>query len=255
MSTSTTHHKTIVISDIHLGSKWSKADEVTDFLTKNTCDTLILCGDIIDGWAILRGKKERWKSQHSGFIRHILKIQDHTRIYYLKGNHDDFINRLMPLEVSNITLTDHIVYESQEKKFLVMHGDVFDNSTAELRWVSKLGDRAYSALLNINEIYNNFRLRHGRPYHSIAAGLKQMVKKSVAYTKEFEDQVSDLVKSKGCDGIICGHIHRPEIRMMGDILYLNSGDWVESLSALTENANGDWELVFYKDGKTSKSPQ
>ena len=247
MSKGQKHFKTLIISDIHLGYKWSKTIEVNNFLKHYTCDTLILCGDIIDGWAILRGKKEKWKKKHSGFIRHILKIQNNTKVYYLRGNHDDFLSRLIPLEFNNISLIENLIYESASKRFFILHGDVFDNSAAGLKWVSKLGSLGYSALLNINKIYNLYRTKRGLPQYSFASKVKQKVKTSVTYTKSFEDQVINLAKSNHCDGAICGHIHRPEIRQMGDVLYMNSGDWVESMSALTEDYEGHWNLIYYKD--------
>lgn len=239
------HHKTIVISDIHLGSKWSKTREVIQFLKENTCDTLILCGDIIDGWAILRGKKKKWKNKHSDFIRLILDIQKKAKVYYLRGNHDDFLGRLIPIELYNISIVNHFIYESNNKRYYVLHGDVFDHITTGFKWVAKLGDLGYNALLNFNKVYNHFRIKRGLPYQSIAAKIKRKVKSSVSYKSDFEGQIAHIAKANKCDGAICGHIHHPEIRKIGDILYLNSGDWVESLSALTEDYHGNWNLYYY----------
>lgn len=241
------HHKTIVISDVHLGSKWSKTKEVTSFLKSNSCETLIMCGDIIDGWAILRGSKEKWKKRHSNFVRQILKIQNKTKVYYIRGNHDDFLNRLIPMNFHNITLVDHFVYKSNGKCYYVFHGDVFDNVTNGFRWIAKLGDVGYSMLLNFNKWYNKRRTKKGLPYYSISAKIKQKVKSSVSHISNFEQQVQDMAKSQKCDGAICGHIHHPEIKQIGDFIYLNSGDWVESLSALTEDFEGHWNLILYND--------
>lgn len=253
MSKEKTHHKTIVVSDIHLGSKWSKAKEVTKFLKQNTCDTLILCGDIIDGWVLLRGKKKKWAKQHTDFFRYVLSILDKTKVYYVKGNHDDFLNRLVPLAFYNFSIISHFIYESNNKRYYVFHGDIFDNVTAGFRWISKLGDIGYNILLNFNRIYNKYRQWRGLPYFSISAIIKQKVKASVSHQSNFEEQVINIAKSNHCDGAICGHIHRPEISQMGDILYLNSGDWVESLSALTEDFEGNWNLAYYpKEDITSQ---
>lgn len=247
MSNEKRHFKTLIISDIHLGYKFSRTKEVTNFLKHYSCDTLILCGDIIDGWAILRGKKEKWKTTHSGFIRQILAMQDKTKIYYLRGNHDDFLGRLIPLELNNISLIEDLIYESHGKRYFILHGDVFDSASAKLAWVSKIGSVGYSILLNLNKLYNRYRVWKGLPEYSFAARVKQKVKSSVTYTTHFEDKVINLAKSNNCDAAICGHIHHPEIRQMGDILYMNSGDWVESMTALTEDFEGNWNLIYYKD--------
>lgn len=246
------HHKTIVVSDIHLGSKWSKAKEVTRFLKHNTCETLILCGDIIDGWVLLRGTKKKWNKDHTDFFRQILKIQDKTKVYYIRGNHDDFLDRLVPIEFFNLSIINHFIYESNNKRYYVLHGDIFDNVTSGFKWVSKLGDVGYNLLLNINKTYNKYRKWRGLPYYSIAAMIKQKVKTSVSAISSYEEQIIDIAKSNHCDGAICGHIHKPEIKQMGDILYLNSGDWVESLSALTEDFHGNWNLSYHK---SSSNPQ
>ncbi len=238
-------YKTIVVSDIHLGSKFSKVNEVIDFLNHNSCETLILNGDIIDGWAIMRGMRKKWLKRHTDFARLIIELQEKTKIYYLRGNHDDFINRLFPLKLANISLVDNLVYKSNGKSYYVFHGDVFDNVTTGFKWMAKLGDIAYNILLRINQIYNKMRTRQGLEYRSISSSIKQSVKKMVSKHSHFEKQVAEMARKNNCEGAICGHIHRPEISQMNDILYLNSGDWVESLSALIEDYEGNWQLHFY----------
>lgn len=240
------HHKTIVLSDIHLGSKWSKAKEVTKFLKRNTCDTLILCGDIIDGWQLMRGKKGKWKKRHSNFIKLLLDIQKKTEIIYLRGNHDDFLDRILPLTFQNIRIVRDYVYTSAGKKYYILHGDVFDLVTSKYSWLSKIGDVGYSLLMWLNRKYNDRRIKKGLPYHSLSRDIKKKVKASVSYISDFEKHIVEIARKKKCDGVICGHIHHPEKRYYDEILYLNSGDWVESLSALTEDYNGNWEVVFYQ---------
>lgn len=238
-------YRTIVVSDIHLGSKFSKVDEVIDFLEHNSCETLILNGDIIDGWAILRGNRDKWLQKHSDFARLIIKLQENTRIVYLRGNHDDFLSRLLPLTMANISLVNDMVYESKGKKYYIFHGDIFDNVTTGFKWAAKLGDIGYNILLSINKVYNQWRARRGLAYHSISQGIKHLVKRTVSKHSKFEQQVVAAARKKHCDGAICGHIHRPEISLIDDILYLNSGDWVESLSALVEDFSGQWKLYFH----------
>ena len=161
-------YKTIVMSDIHLGSKWSKAKEANLFLKQHTCETLILCGDIIDGWEIVRGKKPKWKKRHTYFIKRLLSILPHTRIIYLRGNHDDFLDRILPLEIPNLTICRDYVYRSGESNYYVLHGDIFDTITTRFSWLAKIGDVGYSLLMGINRIYNRRRRKKGLPYKSIS---------------------------------------------------------------------------------------
>ncbi len=238
-----TKYKTIVISDVHLGSKWSEAKAATRFIKQNSCQTLILCGDIIDGWAILRGSGQKWKRKHTNFISAILDVATTTKVFYVKGNHDDFLERLIPIKFLNISVVGDMLYESCGKRYFVLHGDIFDKVTSRFGWLSKLGDIGYSMLLWYNKIHNWRRIRKGLPYESIARKVKNKVKERVSSMSGYETQLVELARSKGCDGVICGHIHRPEISDMGGIQYLNSGDWVESCSALVESHDGEWSLV------------
>lgn len=249
------HHKTIVLSDIHLGSKWSKAKEVTSFLKENTCDTLILCGDIIDGWQLVRGKKEKWKKRHSNFIKLLLDIQKKTNIIYLRGNHDDFLDRILPLTFQNIRIVKDYVYTSAGKRYYVLHGDVFDIVTSKYGWLSKIGDMGYSLLMWINRRYNDWRQKKGLPYYSLSKDIKNRVKASVSYISDYEKHIVEIARKKKCDGVICGHIHHPEKKYYDEILYLNSGDWVESLSALTEDYDGNWNVVFCKPEEDNVSKE
>lgn len=249
------HHKTIVLSDIHLGSKWSKAKEVTRFMKQNSCDTLILCGDIIDGWNIMRGRKAKWKKRHTKFIKLLLDLQHKTKIIYLRGNHDDFLDRVLPLEFQNIQIVKDYEYTSNNKRYYVIHGDVFDAVTSRYGWLSKIGDVGYTFLLWLNKYYNARRLKKGLPYYSLSKKIKNKVKASVSYISDYETHIVNLAKQKKYDGVICGHIHHPEKKYYGDVLYLNSGDWVESLSALTEDYDGNWNVVFYEQKESTEYKQ
>ncbi len=235
-------YKTIVVSDVHLGSKWSKSREATAFLRNNSCETLILCGDIIDGWAIMRGRQTRWHSDHTEFIRTLLEISHSTRIIYVRGNHDDFLDRVVPIRFLNMEIVKDYIYTSNDKRYFVLHGDLFDSVSSNIKWLAKLGDIGYSLLLLLNRYYNIRRKRKGLPYKSIAREVKAKVKSSLSYIDHFENNIVSLAKSKECDGVICGHIHHPEIKSIDGVEYLNSGDWVESLSALTEDYDGHWAI-------------
>lgn len=241
------HYKTIVISDVHLGTSGSKAKELARFLKRNTCDRLILNGDMIDGWRLKKGSK--WKKKHTRLFRVVLKmIQKHkTEVIYTRGNHDDFLDHIIPFEAGNFQICKDYMFESNGKKCYVVHGDVFDSITSKMRWLAKLGDISYTFLLWVNKIYNNRRLRKGLPYYSLSQVIKQKVKSAVSYISDFEEELVELAKIKKCDVIICGHIHHPSIQNYGSIIYMNSGDWVESLSALVEDYKGNWSIVNYID--------
>lgn len=249
------HYRTIVISDIHLGTKGSKAKEVVRFLKVNTADTLILNGDIIDGWQLK--KSGEWKRKHTRFLQRILKVMSEydTKVIYTRGNHDDFLEQFLPLRIGNLSLVlDYIYQGANGKKYLITHGDIFDSITSKFSWLAKLGDVGYTLLLWINRIYNEYRNRRGLPYYSISQVIKSKVKSAVSYISDFEEKLVELAKTKGCQGIICGHIHQPAIKYYGDIEYLNSGDWVETLSALVEDYNGEWSLLYFTETKKHKSP-
>ncbi|WKV13779.1 UDP-2,3-diacylglucosamine diphosphatase [Marivirga harenae] len=242
-----THYKTLVISDVHLGTKGSKAKELVKFLKQCSCDRLILNGDIIDGWQLK--KYGTWKRKHTRFFNRILKmIEDHkTEVIYLRGNHDDFLDQVLPFKVGNLTITRDIVIESNGKRFYVVHGDIFDSITTNLKWIAKLGDAGYTFLLWVNSQYNQYRRKKGLPYYSLSQVVKSKVKSAVSYIDDFEKQLAEIAKIKNCDGIICGHIHQAALKEINGLIYMNSGDWVESMSALGEDKEGNWSLVYYAD--------
>ncbi|MCU0326754.1 MAG: UDP-2,3-diacylglucosamine diphosphatase [Spirosomaceae bacterium] len=240
------HYRTIVLSDIHLGTSGSKAKEVTDFLKENRCEKLILNGDIIDGWQLK--KYGIWKKKHTAFFRIILKIMDKydTKVIYLRGNHDDFLDQILPLVVGKqFQIRRDYVLQSGDKRFFVTHGDVFDSITTGMRWLAHLGDLGYTLLLWLNKKYNQYREWRGLKYYSLSQQIKHKVKLAVSYMDDFEQKLAELAKARGCDGIICGHIHQPAIREINGIVYMNSGDWVETMSALVEDFEGNWSLVYY----------
>ncbi len=240
-----TECKTIVISDVHLGTKGSKAKELVRFLKQYKCENLILNGDIIDGWQLKKSGK--WKRKHTRFFTRILKMieEDGTKVTYIRGNHDDFLDQVLPFTMGNLTICRDMIYESAGKKYFIVHGDVFDSITSQFKWIAKLGDIGYTFLLWLNRQYNFRRMKKGLPYFSLSQSIKAKVKQAVKYVDDFENQLSSMARYKNCDGIICGHIHQPAKKEINGISYLNSGDWVESMSALVENHEGKWDLVYY----------
>jgi len=236
-----------VISDVHLGTKGSKAKEVARFLKLYRCENLILNGDIIDGWQLK--KSGSWKRKHTRFFNRMLKMmeQDNTKVFYLRGNHDDFLDQILPLKIGNLSIQNDMIYESSGKKYFITHGDIFDSITSNLRWIAYLGDIGYTFLLWINRLVNFQRRKRGLAYFSLSQYVKGKVKSAVSYIDQYEEELSKMAKAKGCDGIICGHIHHPENRMIDGIQYLNSGDWVETMSALAEDHEGNWQLIYYNE--------
>lgn len=244
--------KTIVISDVHLGTQGSKAKELVRFLKQYQCENLILNGDIIDGWQLKKSGK--WKRKHTRFFTRILKMieEEETTVTYIRGNHDDFLDQILPFKMGNLSIQHDMIYESNGKRYYVVHGDIFDSITSRFKWIAKLGDVGYTMLLWINRQYNARRVKKGLPYFSLSQSIKSKVKKAIKYIDDYEHQLASLAKHKNCDGIICGHIHQPAIKNIKDITYLNSGDWVESMTALVEDFNGDWSLAYYTETQTHK---
>lgn len=244
------HYRTVIISDIHIGSSHSKVKEVSDFLSSVDCDLLIMNGDIIDGWKFQqKSSGKRWCPEYTRFVKVVMNMMEKhdTRVIYLRGNHDDFLDNLVPVDLGNICIFRDYILESCGHRYFVTHGDVFDSVTTNMEWLAKLGDVSYTALLKFNTLYNRIRSRKGKPYYSLSQAIKHKVKQAVSSISGFERMLADLARSKHCDGVICGHIHYPEDRMIDGIRYLNSGDWVESLSALLEEQDGTWRIMKYRE--------
>jgi UDP-2,3-diacylglucosamine pyrophosphatase LpxH/glycosyltransferase involved in cell wall biosynthesis len=240
--------RTIFISDVHLGTEDAKVHEVIDFLKHTRCEKLVLNGDIIDGWALRRGA--RWRKRHSRFIRTVLKKmeKDDTSVIYLRGNHDDILDRFLPLAFGRMQFVkEHIHQGVDGKRFLVVHGDGFDSVSTNHKWIAVLGAVGYDLLLKVNRVYNKYRAWRGKEYYSVSKAIKAKVKSAVSFVGEYEQQLQELARKKHCDGIICGHIHTPEDKQVGEIRYLNSGDWVESMTAIVEHHDGRLELIRHHE--------
>ena len=239
--------RTVIISDVHLGTTECKVAEVNHFLRHVRCDKLILNGDIIDGWALLRGGS--WSKAHTRFIRLILKKLEKrgTVVVYLRGNHDDILANFLPLDFENLTIVEDYIHETPHGRYLVLHGDVFDTITKNFVWLAHLGDWGYRALLKINRFYNAWRAWRGLEYWSLSKAIKARVKSAVSHVSNFEQHIAELAQSRGCVGVMCGHIHTAADKRLGPIHYLNSGDWVESLTAVVEHTDGRFELLHFAD--------
>ena len=237
-------YKTIILSDIHLGSKYSRAKDVTGFLTKNSAETIILNGDIIDGWALKRGGV--WTDEHMKCVRKLMKLSKLSTVYWIRGNHDDFLYDFIPFDFGKIMLRESMEYIGLDKnKYLILHGDIFDIFVGKWGWLAKIGSVGYDMTLWINKWYNKYRTYRGLPYFSLSQKIKASVKTATNFIGDFENHMVTHARSLECDGVICGHIHKAEIREVDGIIYMNSGDWVESNTALVETLKGKWKIVNY----------
>jgi UDP-2,3-diacylglucosamine pyrophosphatase LpxH len=223
-------YKTIIVSDIHLGTKDSQAKEFIKFLDEHPTEQLILNGDIVDGWALQRGSK--WKKQHTKVILKLLELSKKTDIVWIRGNHDDFLSDFFMIKMSNITLCEDYMIGIKRKKYLIFHGDILDVFSSTWKWIAKIGSVGYDIALTLNTWYNKYRSWRGLPYYSISKHIKDKVKSAVSFILDFEENAAKIAKQRKCSGVIIGHIHTAEDRMIGDIHYLNSGDWVESKTAI-----------------------
>ncbi|YCM44815.1 glycosyltransferase [Verrucomicrobiaceae bacterium 227] len=242
------YFRTVFLSDIHLGTPESKTEELCHFLRSVRCRTLVLNGDIVDGWALQRGSK--WLPGHTKVIRTILKKleKENLRVIYLRGNHDDILERFLPLEIGGLEVMKEYFHTGTDgRKYLVIHGDGFDQVATNHAWLAKVGAIGYDWLLKFNRSYNWYRKKTGREYFSLSKAVKARVKATVSFVGRYQEQLQELAKSRNCDGIICGHIHTPANEMVGEIHYLNSGDWVESLTGVVELENGEFHVLSYDE--------
>lgn len=242
------HCRTLILSDIHLGTKNCKAKEVCYLLENTRAEKIILNGDIIDGWNIPR-KKTYWLDQQMHFISLIFdKLEEkQTEVIYIRGNHDDFLRHFIPITLGKLQIVEEYVHESINGRYLVLHGDLFDIITTHSKQIAMLGDLGYRYLLKINRIYNNYRAWRGKEYFSLSKAIKNKVKKAVNYISNFENQLAQIAFRRNFQGIICGHIHKAENKKLdNNIHYLNSGDWVESLTAIVEDFDGTFKIFDYE---------
>jgi UDP-2,3-diacylglucosamine pyrophosphatase LpxH len=221
-----------------------------DFLRSVQCEKLYLVGDIIDGWRLRRSWY--WDAYHDEVIRLILRMARHgTEVIYVPGNHDEIFRDWLGLEIAGVRLTkeaEHIAADG--RRFLVIHGDEFDGVIRYAKFLAHMGDWAYDAALTVNRWFNFLRRRLGYPYWSLSQWLKRQVKEAVKAIDRFETALAHEARSRGMDGVICGHIHHAEMRMIHGILYLNDGDWVESCTALVEHHDGRFELLDWSHRQT-----
>lgn len=239
--------KTIFISDVHLGVPECKAAQASHFLRNSLCEKLVMNGDIIDAWALQRGG--RWTKPHTHFVRTVLRKmeKENIEVIYTRGNHDDVLERFLPIVFDNLSVVQEHIHESPHGNYLVVHGDGFDHVTTNHKWMAQVGAVGYNTLLKLNRAYNAWRHWRGKEPFSFAKWVKAKVKGAVSFVGKFEEQLQSLARSKNCSGIICGHIHTPADKRVGDVHYINSGDWVESMTAIVEHLDRTFEVITYEE--------
>ncbi len=240
--------RSIFISDLHLGSRFSKATEVLEFLRSHEPENLYLVGDIIDAWALRR--RWHWPSNYDALFNHIAKlIESGTNVFYTPGNHDSFLRRF-PFNQPRVRIQDQFVHCCADgRKMVVMHGDQFDKVEGGAQWLSVVGSFAYDILLVTDRSINRTLARLGWAPRKISGTAKRTVKLAVQFISGYEDRLADHARQADCDGIICGHIHVPRYRMLDEILYVNLGDWIENSTALVEYGDGTLELLETSVGR------
>lgn len=240
-------YRAIWISDIHLGTRGCKAEYLLDFLNKTDSSTLYLVGDIFDGWRLK--KSWYWPESHNAVVQAVLrKARKGTRVIYLPGNHDEILRDHVGLHFCDIEVMDRAIHETADgRRLLVLHGDQFDGVVSCAKWLALLGDCAYAAALEVNIWFNRARRRLGFGYWSLSAYLKGKVKNAVQFVADFENAVTEEARRHDVDGVVCGHIHKAELRSIQGLTYCNDGDWVESCTALVEHADGKLELIDWAE--------
>ncbi|MES2188118.1 MAG: UDP-2,3-diacylglucosamine diphosphatase [Pseudomonadota bacterium] len=239
--------RTVWISDLHLGTPGCQAEGVLDFLRNVECETLYLVGDIIDGWQLRRNWY--WPQAHNDVVQKLLrKARKGTRVIFVPGNHDEFARHYVAHNFGGVDVVEDCIHVTADgRRLWVTHGDLFDGVIQCAKWLAYLGDSAYEFTLKLNRLFNRLRARLGLPYWSLSGYLKLKVKRAVSYVGDFEVAVAREARKRQVQGVVCGHIHHAEMRDIDGILYCNDGDWVESLTALVEHADGRLEILDYSE--------
>ena len=247
--------RTVWISDLHLGTPGCQAGELLAFLRHVECETLYLVGDIIDGWQLRR--TWYWPQSHNDVVQQLLReARNGTRVIFVPGNHDEFARKYVQHSFGGIEVADEWIHETADgRRLWVIHGDLFDGVIQRAKWLAHLGDSLYQFTLKLNRHLNSLRARMGLPYWSLSKYLKLKVKRAVSYVGDFEAAVAREARRRGLQGVVCGHIHHAELRDIDGVLYANDGDWVESLTALIEHADGRLEIFDWAQRTRQENPE
>lgn len=240
--------RSIFLSDIHLGTRACQSARLLEFIKQYDCENIFLIGDIVDFWALKRGIY--WPPEHNTVVQKILRLARHgVQVVYVPGNHDEALREYIDAAFGDIAVRhEHVHVAADGRRYMLTHGDQYDQVTTYARWLSVAGDVSYHLLIRINRILSWLRRKLKVPGHwSLADYAKRNVLKAVSFIGDFEEAVAREVAQKGLQGVICGHIHTPVIKQMGAVTYLNCGDWVDSCTAVVEHLDGRMQLVRYVD--------
>ena len=239
------HYRAVFISDIHLGTAGCQAGPLLEFMRTHESDYLYLVGDIVDGWQLRR--RWHWPQAHNDVVQKLLRrARKGCRVVYVPGNHDEFARGFVGHRFGGIDVVEDAVHVTADgRRLWVTHGDYFDAVIQRAKWLAFVGDHLYELTLRLNRHLNILLARLGMPYWSLSAYLKHKVKSALSYVCDFEEAVAREARSRGHHGVVCGHIHRAEMRDIDGMLYCNDGDWVESRTALVEHRDGRLELVHW----------
>jgi len=239
-------HRTLFLSDIHLGTPGCKAELLLDFLRNNDAKTIYLVGDIIDGWRLKRSWY--WSAGHNAVVQEILrKARKGANVIYVPGNHDEALRDYTGLNFGGVDVIDETIHVTADgRRFLVIHGDQFDGVVKYAKWLAHLGDRAYELALWLNNWLHDIRRAMGLSYWSLSSWLKHKVKNAVEFISSYEVALAREARERDVDGVICGHIHHAEMREIDGVLYCNDGDWVESCTALAEDETGQFSIITWR---------
>lgn len=241
------NYRAIWISDLHLGTRHAQVGKLLAFLRETECEHLYIVGDFIDGWQLRR--KWHWAEEYNVLIQKLLrKNRKQTRVTLITGNHDEFLETFLGLNFGAVRLVERAVHRAADgKRYLVIHGHQFDGLAHFNRLLDRVGSVLYERILDLNMWINRFRRVLGFGYWSFASYVKLKAKSAMKYVNDYEEALIQFARKNEVQGVICGHIHRPEIRQVGEILYLNCGDWVENCTALVEDQDGHIELLRFDE--------
>lgn len=233
------------ISDVHLGTRGCQAELLLEFIRELDCETLYLVGDIIDGWKLKSGWY--WPQSHNDVVQKVLRLARRgVKVVYIPGNHDEVARDFCGVHFGGVIVARDAIHEAADgRRYLVTHGDEFDGVVQNAKWLALLGDWSYRALLALNTHFNRARRLLGLNYWSLSAFLKHRVKDAVAFIDRFESVMAEEAHRRGVQGVICGHIHKAELRNFDGVTYLNDGDWVESCTAVIENHDGQFRMIHW----------
>jgi UDP-2,3-diacylglucosamine pyrophosphatase LpxH len=239
--------RSVWISDIHLGTKHAQVDALLEFLRRCDCRYLYLVGDFIDGWQLR--SKWYWEDSYNVLIQKLLrKSRKETQVIYITGNHDECLEQFVNMNFGSVLLAREVIHTAADgKRYLVLHGHQFDGLTHFNRLLDRVGTRLYDWILDFNLYFNRIRRSLGFGYWSLAAFLKYKAKAAMKYVNDYEEAIIQMARKQNVAGVICGHVHRAEIRDTGDVIYMNSGDWVESCTALVEDFEGNIRLMHFHE--------